>query len=324
MLQRHAEGAIIRDQWFKVGRERLLEDKDIEQIVIDLNSKSGSTTSIEEIKSKIQESQIEKVVKRGNVSITKQGINPHHKTFTNYQALLAGSDGISICQSVTPKTQTRYTAENSLISAMCLVMVVAATHYDVTTTKNISLNKNILRAPEGVKILYDMICNHYEKNMPISNIRPELILSTDDTVNYIFEGKGTKEQSFRLVASKALEKAGTRSKYKNDDSKHMCGLRVKLTYTFSAAGTIAPIFISVLGLNEREMPNMQCISMQVEGLCVGGGGVTVGKKQCGILMFMRGDKAIDIERYRFYVMKSCYRSLKRQELNFVTGIQVVR
>ena len=137
----------------------------------------------EEIKSKIQESQIEKVVKRGRVPITKQGINPHHKTLTNYQALLAGSDGILICQSVTPKTRTRYTAENSLISAICLVMVVAATHYDVTTTKNISLNKNMLRAPEGVRILYDMICNHYKKNMPISIICPELILSKDNRVN---------------------------------------------------------------------------------------------------------------------------------------------
>ena len=87
-------------------------------------------------------------------------------------------------------------------------------------------------------------------------------------MNYIFEGKGTVNDCFRLVGTKALQSGGTRSKYKNDDPNHVCGLRVKITYTFSAAGTMAPIFISVLGLNDRELPNDDCISMKIEGLCV--------------------------------------------------------
>ena len=131
-------------------------------------------------------------------------------------------------------------------------------------------------------------------------IRPDLTLSTDDTVQYIFEGKGEAQDSFRLVASKALEKAGTRSKYMHDDSKNMCGLRVKLTYTFTGAGTMAPIFISVLGLNERELPQDQCVALKIKGLSVGGGGVTVGAKQNGILLFMRGDKGMDKNRYQIY------------------------
>ena len=51
----------------------------------------------------------------------------------------------------------------------------------------------------------------------------------------------------------------------------MFGMRVKLTYIFSAAGTMAPIFISVMGLNERELLQEKMIAMQIEGLCVGGG-----------------------------------------------------
>ena len=76
----------------------------------------------------------------------------------------------------------------------------------------------------------------------------------------------------------------------------MCGLRVKLTYTFSGAGVMAPIFVSVLGLNEREMPEDQCISLKIPGLCVGGGGVAVGNEQTGLLMFMKGDSGMEKER----------------------------
>ena len=98
----------------------------------------------------------------------------------------------------------------------------------------------------------------------------------------------------------SIKTSGTRSKYKFDDCKNMNGLRVKLTYTFTSIGTMAPIFISVLGLNERELPQDHCISIDIPGLCVGGGGVTVGNNQRGILMFMRGESGIDKDMYRIY------------------------
>ena len=63
---------------------------------------------------------------------------------------------------------------------------------------------------------------------------------------------------------------------------------MKITYTFSAAGTCAAISITVLGLTERELPQDQCVHLSIEGLCVGGDGVTVGNKAKGHLLFMRG------------------------------------
>ena len=76
-------------------------------------------------------------------------------------------------------------------------------------------------------------------------------------------------------------------------------MRVKLTYTFSAAGTMAPMFVSVLGLTEREMPEDQCITLKIQGLCVGGC-VNVGDKQHGWLVFMRNDISSDKIRYHIY------------------------
>ena len=106
-------------------------------------------------------------------------------------------------------------------------------------------------------MLYKMVCSAYGNTVQIIPIRPEYILSTDDTVQFIFKGKGEDNDMFRLVSTKFLRNAGTRSKYKNDDSKNMCGLRMKLTYAFSGSGTMALIFITVFGLNERELPEDQ-------------------------------------------------------------------
>lgn len=52
----------------------------------------------------------------------------------------------------------------------------------------------------------------------------------------------------------------------------MCGIRVKPIYTFPAVWTIAPIFLSVLGLTDRKLPMAQCIFIKIRGLCIGGGG----------------------------------------------------
>ena len=48
----------------------------------------------------------------------------------------------------------------------------------------------------------------------------------------------------------------------------MCGMRVKLTWTFSVSGTCAPLFITVSGLNDREMPpGKDLIVLKIPGLC---------------------------------------------------------
>ena len=298
-LNRAAEKKNIRSQWKHVGRGRLLDDQHLDELHLELTKCNGLTIDKNDIKKKMQENQHKLVVENGCVPITKTSISPHHSTLANYQALLVCREGVSICTSVTSKTQTRYSAENSLISAMALLCCVAATHYDVSTPETIEDETNIESADTGAKKLYEMVRKSYG-NLPIMAVKPHLVLSTDDTVNYIFEGTSSGKEEFRLVGSNSLKKAGSRSKYKHDSSKAMCGMRVKLTYTFSAAGTMAPIFVSVLGLNERELPQDHIVSLEIEGLCVGGGGVTLGNKQKGYVIFMRGEKGMDKKRYEMY------------------------
>ena len=89
-------------------------------------------------------------------------------------------------------------------------------------------------------------------------------------------------------------------KYQSDDSNMMNGMRVKLTFTFSAIGTCALIFISISGLTPKELPKEACIILQVEGLCIDGGEVSIDNKEKGYVMFMRNDADADKYRYKYY------------------------
>ena len=98
---------------------------------------------------------------------------------------------------------------------------------------NVRIDMRNEATPNGVKMLYKLIRNAYN-NLPIIPVKPQYIFSTDDTVVYAFEGLGTKEEKFRLVSVKSKRNAGSRSVYNLDENKAMNGLRVKLTFTFSA------------------------------------------------------------------------------------------
>ena len=73
-----------------------------------------------------------------------------------------------------------------------------------------------------------------------------------------------------MVDSKEEKHLGTRSKYKNEDTSNMCGLRVQITYTFSDSITMAPIFISALGLTEIDIPEEPIFLIKIRGPFVGG------------------------------------------------------
>ena len=146
--------------------------------------------------------------------------------------------------------------------------------------ENDVIKNDMKDAPIGVKMLYDMVSKAHG-NLPVIPIKTQYIYLSDDTVMYVFERKGKDNDLFRLVSSKTLKHAGSNSKYQSDDSNMMNGMRVKLTFTFSAIGTCAPIFISICGLTQKELRKEVCIILQVKGLCIGGGDVSIGNKEEG-------------------------------------------
>ena len=73
----------------------------------------------------------------------------------------------------------------------------------------------------------------------------------------------------------------------------MNGMRVKITFTFSALGKVMPLVVTVSGLSEREMPEgKDFIDVKIPNLS--GNGVD------GYLLFMRSTKGVDVQRYKWY------------------------
>ena len=133
------------------------------------------------------------------------------RTLTNYQALIAHQSDVSISKTVVTKSVGRFTAENSLISAMALLCVIAATHYVIVPEIRKELYHDAEESTQGASTMFKLM-QKVHNDAPLFVVRPELIFSTDDTVQYAFEGKGVKKDSFRLVATTAQKNTGTRSK----------------------------------------------------------------------------------------------------------------
>ena len=246
-----------------------LKIKILQKISDALEEESGKTIGENELISIIKDTRSKNIEAAGLVPICATK-NPSRTSVNNYKCVLASQASVSITKTAISKTNNRYTAEKSLIFAMAFLIVVANTYFILANEENDEIRKEMKDAPKCIKMLYDMVSKAHG-NLPVIPIKTQYIYSSDDTVMYVFEGKGKDKDVFRLVSSKALKHAGTNSKYQSDDSNMMNGMRVKLTFTISAIGTCAPIFISVCGLTPKELPKEACIIVQVEGLCIGGG-----------------------------------------------------
>ena len=58
-----------------------------------------------------------------------------------------------------------------------------------------------------------------------------------------------------MVIKKSCLNKGTNSVYNVDESEYINGMRVKLTWTLSGGGSSAHLFVTVTGLNDRELPS---------------------------------------------------------------------
>ena len=84
---------------------------------------------------------------------------------------------------------------------MALACAVASTHYKISSEVSFGALHNIKNSAKGAHMLYKMVCSSYGNTVPIIPIRPEYILSTDDAVQFISEGKGEDNDMFRLNVS---------------------------------------------------------------------------------------------------------------------------
>lgn len=106
--------------------------------------------------------------------------------------------------------------------------------------------------------------------------------------------------------------------YKTTAVQSPLGVRIILTWSGSADGTVAPTYITVSNLNERELPVAEHPTgiwvIPVRGLCVGG--VNPDCTSVGYIVFMRKGEKVDtlnFTHYREIVYRPYVKSKKKSQ-----------
>jgi hypothetical protein len=126
------------------------------------------------------------------------------------------------------------------------------------------------KASEELKKVIELT-SKAQGNIPLQPVKPQYIYSSDDNVEYVYAVTSDAPDPFRVVASKHASGAGDCSKYKEDNSKQMSGMRVKRSWIFNAVEQVA--WLRTL-LWHRQTMHPQTQDLKLQG-CVwwGKGGI---------------------------------------------------
>ena len=216
---------------------------------------------------------------------------------TSKAMTLAAAMGVDVGRATTKtlltKTETRFQSEHSLMMGYAYATTVLATHFiegpvpkSLAKLKMDELSEKALETMDWMKKALGADS--------IYPVNPNLLFSTDDTVFFAFEGTKNKqgEWEWKIVPGDSA-KSNVRSDFQvGDDAENSGGLRVRLTFTFTASGLAAPPYIAVSGLTDAELCPDLCpdgiLATKVKGLCKGGD--NIHDSGFGWLVFLRADK----------------------------------
>ncbi len=164
------------------------------------------------------------------------------------------------------------------------------------------VQEEIRSLPKPTKMLLNCVSDAWGTS--VFPVLPELIVSTDDTTKYIFEEMCKEQPKFVLATKLSIMKQGTNASYQVQDSKLMSGMRVKLTFTFTTMGNCFPLVMTVAGLTEWEMSGQDFVHVEIPGLCIGEGGLSVDQnKQCGHFILMHNTEGAEKAWFKYYQEK---------------------
>ena len=214
------------------------------------------------------------------------------KTMTLAAAMGEGV-GTFTSKKLLTKTEKRFQSEHSLMMGYSYATTVLATHFiegavprSLSKFRAENLDKDALETTDSMK---EALCAK-----EVYPVNPNLVLSTDDTTLFVFEGANNSTDNWEWkIVDESNGNSSVRSDFKvGDDAEMSGGLRVRLTFTFTASGLAAPPYIAVSGLSETELCPEKCpdgiLAAEVPGLCKGGDDVS--NKGNGWLVFLRADR----------------------------------
>ena len=313
------ERPVLDTDWISPGggRPPIASLDEVKTMAASLEGQSGRVWSDTDLSRALSHIHTKKMDEAGLVSLSAPEFSRSSKR--NYMALLSNQESISISQSSMQKTTTRFAAENSLRASISNLALIGSTHFIPVPSEDADIREEMKSLPEHTKMLIIRVANAWGTS--VFPVLPELIVSTDDTTEYIFEGKCEKESKFVLATKSSIMKRGSNALYRVHDSKSMSGMRVKLTFTSTAMGNCFPLVVTVTGLTEWEMNGKDFVHIEIPGLCIGGGGVSVdSSEQCGHLFLMRNTEGAEKARFKYYQEKILIPGINLQGRSIVTLI----
>lgn len=142
------------------GAPKLLSNSEMNEISINLETYNGKSVGEDEIVKAITQKKKQRLEDAGIVPLSIVNYKPSDTTLRNYKcAMLVKHDNLSTTISTVSKTNTRYTAENSLMSTVAFAAVVASTHYVLAEEECPETRADMKsdKVSVGVKLLYDIV-----------------------------------------------------------------------------------------------------------------------------------------------------------------------
>jgi hypothetical protein len=127
---------------------------------------------------------MKKIEEAGFVSLS----NPEFSRtmIRNYLAFFSNQGNISISQTISQKTLTRFAAKNSVCALISNLALVSSTHFILVSSNDSNLLKEIKSLSEPTEMFLNCVSDAWGTS--VFSVLPELIVSTDDKRVYIFEG----------------------------------------------------------------------------------------------------------------------------------------
>ena len=274
-------------QWPVIGRPPILTSEGFMSSVRNFEKDEGRAVGKKDMNQILNGAKVDSAKQRGISTLSV--VSPTNRTNDNYMAYLLQLDADRAKTFVIQqKSEARFIAERSFRNAVSFIMTVAVTHYLVGTPD--PRLKSIDKATDGAKKLYKLIQKE-NGGSELKVVLPFFVSTTDDTTMFTFEGSVSGKCEF--IVNK--NENGTRSAFTKDSSStdSLRGLRIRHSVSFNAVGNAAPLYLTVYGLDEEELPSSTCQSgvftLPIPGLCYGGSQDASNQTE-GFLVFLRSTK----------------------------------
>ena len=281
-------------EWSRIGRPPILDITSFLTKVAKFEKDEGRAIGKKDLKNILKGGKEDAARIRGNSTLIV--VTPTKCTQNNYFSLLPMLDATRTKSSNVQQTsEARYIAIRSFRNVVSHIMSIAVSHYQIG--KPDSRLKKIDKASEGAKLLYKLI-QKVNNGEDLKVVYPMFISTTDDTTVFTFEGSVDGKENDCFIINTEND-SGTYSSYNKDTSStDSCrGIRIRHSVTFNAVGNAAPMYATVYGLTEEELPTATCPSgvytLPIKGFCYGGS-QDCANKQEGYLVFLRNTSKQDV------------------------------